>query len=404
MEYERSHPWLTFQLDRSFRERYELWALLGECQSKCEHIAGVLLEPSKADVLQKLYFAKGVLATNAIEGNTLRLDNALRVVDGEDAGVAASQQYMAKELENSTDAFNSIVRELASNASPSLTTRRICAFNKMILDDTRLNDGVMPGEIRSHSVGVRGYRGAPARDCEALLDRLCTWLDGPEFLTTSRLETAIAIVKAILAHLYLAWIHPFGDGNGRTARLLEFEILMRAGVPTPAAHLLSNHYNATRTEYERQLDRASRSGGDIFPFIDYALEGFVEGLSEQIQQIREYQADTLWRDHVHRSFGATLKPRQSRQKALVLAMSATRETQSVATLLTTSLYSGLASKTAQRDLNDLAEMRLLRRTSRGYVANQRLLEAFRVFRLPQRPTAPLLGAPEEADTSSSLGR
>ncbi len=38
----------------------------------------------------------------------------------------------------------------------------------------------------------------------------------------------------------MAWIHPFGDGNGRTARLLEFLILARCGmVPLPAAHLLS---------------------------------------------------------------------------------------------------------------------------------------------------------------------
>lgn len=55
-----------------------------------------------------------------------------------------------------------------------------------------------------------------------------------------------AIFKAVVAHLYLAWIHPVGDGNGRTARLVEFQILLSSGVPSPAAHLLSNHYNQTR--------------------------------------------------------------------------------------------------------------------------------------------------------------
>ena len=44
------------------------------------------------------------------------------------------------------------------------------------------------------------------------------------------------LVRAMMAHLYLAWIHTFGDGNGRTARLLEFLILARSGkVPLPAA-------------------------------------------------------------------------------------------------------------------------------------------------------------------------
>ncbi|MBW2661693.1 MAG: Fic family protein, partial [Deltaproteobacteria bacterium] len=37
-------------------------------------------------------------------------------------------------------------------------------------------------------------------------------------------------------------MHPFGDGNGRTARLLEFEALLSSGVPAPSSQLLSNHY------------------------------------------------------------------------------------------------------------------------------------------------------------------
>jgi Fic family protein len=99
----------------------------------------------------------------------------------------------------------------------------------------------------------------------------------------------------VVAHLCLAWIHPFGDGNGRTARLVEFQILLGAGVPTPAAHLLSNHYNQTRTEYYRQLDRASKSGGEIVPFIEYAARGFVDGLREQLHKIRDQQWDVSWR-------------------------------------------------------------------------------------------------------------
>ena len=58
-------------------------------------------------------------------------------------------------------------------------------------------------------------------------------------------EQSIAILRAITAHLYLIWIHPFGDGNGRLARLVEFTILLKSGIPSIAAHLLSNHYNAT---------------------------------------------------------------------------------------------------------------------------------------------------------------
>ncbi len=69
--------------------------------------------------------------------------------------------------------------------------------------------------------------------------------------------------SASLAHLYLAWIRPFGDGNGRTARLCEYLVLVTSGAPTSAAHLISNHCNKTRNEYYRQLQFASESGGDV---------------------------------------------------------------------------------------------------------------------------------------------
>lgn len=134
------------------------------------------------------------------------------------------------------------------------------------------------------------YLGAPAEDCRYLLERLCVWLEDADFTPQPGLELVYAILKAIVAHVYLAWIHPFGDGNGRTARLMEFQILVVAGVPTPAAHLLSNYYNQTRAEYYRQLDAASRSGGNLVAFTEYAVQGFVDALRSQIEMIREQPA------------------------------------------------------------------------------------------------------------------
>ena len=139
-----------------------------------------------------------------------------------------------------------------------------------------------PGQIPHHRVAVGGYQGAPRGDCAYLLDRLCGWLEqnqAPEagtFFDPADHRVAISLLRAVLAHLYLAWIHPFGDGNERTARLVEFMLLACSGVPAPAAHLLSNHYHQTRTEYFRQLDRSSRANaasGAPVEFVCYALQG-----------------------------------------------------------------------------------------------------------------------------------
>src|SRR6266436_58210 len=68
--FERTHSWISFRIDLR-QARPQLWLLLGEAASKCEHIAGVPLRPATAQSLHQLYLAKGALATTAIEGNTL---------------------------------------------------------------------------------------------------------------------------------------------------------------------------------------------------------------------------------------------------------------------------------------------------------------------------------------------
>ena len=122
---------------------------------------------------------------------------------------------------------------------------------------------------------VGRYRGAPPQECHYLLGKLCSWLSGPDFSPRPGFEIVFGVIKAIVAHLYLAWIHPFGDGNGRTARLLEVRFLLEAGAPTPAAHLLSNFYNQTRATYYRKLDEVSQNGGDIMPLYFLCSRGLV---------------------------------------------------------------------------------------------------------------------------------
>src|SRR5882724_1310186 len=317
--YERTHPWLTFEapLDKAAPL---LWILLGEARSKCSHIAGVPLPPTIALSLHILYLAKGMQGTAAIEGNTLTLKQVEEHIAG-NLRLPPSQQYLQTEIDNILKACSAIGTDDFHDENPVISSALIRFFNETVLNGLELEEGVVPGEIRRHDVGVLRYLGAPAGDCEYLLDKMCSWLNSSAFTTTPEFELAVPILKAILAHLYIAWIHPFGDGNGRTARLVEFYILVHAGVPTPAAHLLSNHYNLTRAAYYRELDRASRSGGDVGPFILYALQGFVDQLREQIDAIQAHQIDVAWRDYVNEAFEGKNSPSDVRRKRLVLMLS-----------------------------------------------------------------------------------
>jgi len=378
-QYESSHPWLTFSLDLRPAPA-KLWILLGECQSKCEHISGVPLRPATARQLHLLYLAKGVSATTAIEGNTLTEKQVLDHLKGQ-LDLPASQNYLKQELDNITTACNSILSQVKTKTLPLLTTSRIEDLNRFVLNKLPVEDHVIPGQIRSYSVGVANYRGAPAEDCGYLLDQLCEWLNGPGFDAPSDQEIIYAILKAIIAHLYLAWVHPFGDGNGRTARLMEFQILIASGVPAPAAHLLSNHYNQTRAEYYRQLDQAHRSGGDIIPFILYAVQGFADGLRSQLGVIRDQQWDVTWRNYIHESFREETGPGAERQRRLALDLSQKTGPVSFSRLTDISpriakAYANKTNTTLRRDLEKLLRMELIRKEKDGYLANKELLLAF----------------------------
>lgn len=378
-QYETSHPWLTFRLDLG-RVPWTTWMLLGEAQSKLDHLSGVPLRPSTADELHRLYLAKGVLATTAIEGNTLSEEEVRKHIDGK-LELPPSKEYLKKEIANILDACHWVWRQ----GPGAVTVDFIKECNSRVLNGLSVKEEVIPGRIRMYYVGVARYRGAPPADCEYLLARLCDWLEQLTHHSPSHARMAIAIVKAVMAHLYLAWIHPFGDGNGRTARLVEFKILVSAGVPTPAAHLLSNHYNETRAEYYRQLDYASSSGGDVIQFLNYAVQGLVDGLRAQLALIRDQQLDVVWRNYVHELFKGDASPSAVRQRQLILDLSLHGEPMLKSDLPNVSTrmakeYAHKTSKTLSRDVNELLAMGLLVREGTRYRAQKELILAF----LPER--------------------
>jgi len=377
--YHKTHPWMNFQLDLR-RVDYTLWIQLGEVQAKCEQVAGIPLLPDIEEHLLEVFLAKGASATTAIEGNTLSEEEALKLIRGE-LELPPSKEYLGQEIRNIAIACGKIAEGVLSGNLRKLSVQWIEELNALVQRALPPKRDVFPGVIRRHDVGVGRYRGAPPQDCEYLLRELCRWLNSESFLPDENRRITFGILKAIMAHLYVAWIHPFGDGNGRTARLVEFQLLLSCGVPAVAAHLLSIHYNMTRAEYYRQLDMSGRSRGDTFPFIKYALQGLIEGLNEQILTIEKHQLKVLWKSYVHETFRNKVSVTDIRRRQLVVDLTEASEPVPIMHLRYISpriaeAYAGKTDRTIRRDVNALERMGLIRRGEGGVELNRERLTAF----------------------------
>jgi Fic family protein len=378
-EYPQTHPWIAFALDLS-RLGAEGWMNLGEVRSKVEHIANAPLDPKVARELLTVWLVKGAQATTAIEGNSLS-EAEVRAILEKRLELPPSQAYLERENANvlalMADVLHEIMGRDASRPVP-ITPEMFLRFNAEILAGLDLDEGVVPGVFREHSVVVGSvYRAPDAAEVRELVDRLCDWLNGPDFVS-SETSWAIptAVLRAIAAHLCIAWVHPFGDGNGRTARMVEFAILLDAGFPAPSAHLLANHYNRTRSQYGRELTLASRMH-DPLPFLRYAVQGLVDGLAEQITAIRIQQYDDRWEQWVFQAFGGALGATAERRRRLAIALGKTdgepTRLDAIASL-TPALaraYAGKTSKTVTRDINALVVMDLVARGPKRGTARAR---------------------------------
>jgi len=368
----------------SFRFNWDLGEksanLLGQCYAYINSMLNTPIRPERHRQMLLLSLNKGALATTAIEGNTLTEDDLALIQKGKD--VAPSKKYQQQEVENILNAFNIILDKLVREKSPNIITPQLIRdFHKMVGINIGVSFGGDPGSFRRKNVIVGNvYRPPSFEKAEELVKKLCDWLPH-EFHYDHDQNFDEAVLEAIVVHIYIAWIHPFEDGNGRTARLLEFYLLLRAGVPSIASHILSNHYNDTRTDYYRQLNYASETGS-LKEFIQYALLGFRDGLEKAIALIHSEQTELTWKNHVHditekmqgdEKYRKTA--RRIRQLAYYIPADRFLSVEEIKILNTkiAADYQGLSPQTLRRDLDLLVEKNLLNANRNKYCANHELL-------------------------------
>ena len=343
------------------RTRYQL----GQCAGLAAAIRAAPLPPETGRRLVDAALARGALATSGMEG-----------------GPPAELEVCAQEVTNVTHATVALLDEIAAGEIGTVDADLLRRVHAMVGDGLGERLAATPGRFRTGSAGGP-YTAPRADEVAGLVDGVFAWLHR-EFSDGTR-DFGRAVVRAVVTHVYVLWIRPFGDGNGRTARLLETCVLAAAGNPVIASHLLTEFYAETRDDYLRQLERASRDRS-LTSFIAYAVEGLRDRLRTTFETVNGAQFDAAWRSHVLDRFSARDYRKKSvfrRRRDLILAipidgMFTTADLVQLDPDLT-NRYAGLSARTLRRDLAVLVDEGLLVESGGAYRPNT---DALRTTALP----------------------
>ena len=223
------------------------------------------------------------------------------------------------------------------------------------------DDHCVPGELRGRDQNVtfgsprhRGVEGGP--ECEQSFGALIHAIQH-EFRGHDPL------IQALAAHFHFAAMHPFEDGNGRTARALEALMLQRAGLRESCFIAMSNYYYDEKIAYLEALGEVRRKGFDLTPFLNFGLRGIASQSRRMVAAIRHEIARSLYRNLMYDLFKRLKTPRRrviAERQLEILKVLLEIEVVTVEALVTRTepVYRSLTNprKAVIRDLSELLQL------------------------------------------------
>jgi len=286
----------------------------------------VLMLPVTPRVLARLRETARLFTTHystMIEGNRLTQEQVAQVI-------TSGQHFPERERDqNEVKGYYAALDEVESLTAggerlAEVAVRRLHALvmggGRKRVKPTPYRDGQnVIRDSRSNSIV---YLPPEAKDVPRLMEQLISWLNvqaGPD-------EELPVPVKAAIAHYQYATIHPYFDGNGRTARLLTTLILHLGGYGLKGLYALEEYYARNLGDYYAALTIGQshnyylgRAEADITGWIAY----FIEGMADSFERVREQtrrEAKTGTADH-----SSLLRNLDARQRKVLTLFESSRE-------------------------------------------------------------------------------
>ena len=202
--------------------------------------------------------------------------------------------YSERMIVNGYRTMQQIIQEKEKNITPE----KILELHRNITEDT-LKNKVYEGRFRENNEVVVGdsvkveliYHHPPDyKEVPLLVKELC------EFANSEDDDFIHPIIKGIMLHFLIGFIHPFEDGNGRTARTLFYWYVLKKGYWLFEFMAISRIILRSKAKYGRSYLFTETDENDLTYFIDYNLNCTQEALSdmeEYITKKQKEQADAM---------------------------------------------------------------------------------------------------------------
>jgi Fic family protein len=288
IRYEQPKRWILYDANA-------VMEALVEAKSAVRALTTLPFQKSWVEALQELQLKREVAGTSRIEGAEFterEFDEAVRPnVSPEELRTRSQRQANA-----AMRTYRWIGRIPADRPISADLVREVHRRLVTGCDEDHCPPGVLRGRDYNVTFGIpphRGAEGGPA--CEEAFAGLLQ-------AAQTEFRDHDPLVQAMALHYHLAAMHPFLDGNGRTARAMEALVLRRAGLTDRVFVAMSNYYYDEKPAYLRILSEVRQGGHDLTPFLIFALQGVRNQCERLTAEIRKQMQRALFRDTMYSLF------------------------------------------------------------------------------------------------------
>jgi Fic family protein len=183
----------------------------------------------------------------------------------------------------------------------------ICEVHRRIVtgaDDDHCRPGTLRCRDENVNFGYPRHRGAEGGDeCKKAFDAFCKAIQ-------SEFREHDPLIQALALHYHFAAMHPFLDGNGRTARALEALVLQRTGLRDTLFIAMSNYYYEEKNGYLAALAEVRALNNDMTPLLIFGLKGIELQCNRLLKEIQIHVRKALFRNLMYDLFKRFQSPRK----------------------------------------------------------------------------------------------